>query len=76
LTNLDISFGAYEPDYHNYCDWCTVFLLKWALRDTSLSDNAVLLQLPTFWISQPQVWFEKAEPQFHIRQISTDMTMF
>ncbi|KRY77812.1 hypothetical protein T4B_5669 [Trichinella pseudospiralis] len=40
------------------------------------SDNAVLLQLPTFWISQPQVWFEKAEPQFHIRQISTDMTMF
>ncbi|KRX97334.1 hypothetical protein T4E_7865 [Trichinella pseudospiralis] len=34
------------------------------------------LLLPTFWISQPQVWFEKAEPQFHIRQISTDMIMF
>ncbi|KRX25725.1 hypothetical protein T07_516 [Trichinella nelsoni] len=32
------------------------------------SKNAVLLKLPTFWTSQPQVWFEQAGVQFHIRR--------
>ncbi|KRX77102.1 hypothetical protein T06_15051 [Trichinella sp. T6] len=37
------------------------------------SKNAVLLKLPTFWTSQPQVWFEQAGAQFHIRRISADI---
>ena len=38
--------------------------------------NAVSLKLPTFWASQPQVWFEQAEAQFHIRQITADDTKY
>ncbi|KFD60596.1 hypothetical protein M514_27229 [Trichuris suis] len=40
------------------------------------SENAVSLKLPVFWTSQPQVWFEQAEAQFHIRQITADTTMY
>lgn len=38
--------------------------------------NAVSLKLPTFWTSQPSVWFEVAEAQFHIRQITADTTKY
>lgn len=38
--------------------------------------NAVSLKLPTFWTSQPHVWFEQAEAQFHIRQITADTTKY
>ncbi|KAK3873159.1 hypothetical protein Pcinc_021797 [Petrolisthes cinctipes] len=38
--------------------------------------NAVSLKLPTFWTTQPQVWFEQAEAQFHIRQITADNTRY
>ncbi|KFD56700.1 hypothetical protein M514_02376 [Trichuris suis] len=39
---------------------------------TQHSENAVSLKLPTFWTSQPQVWFEQVEAQFNLRQISAD----
>ena len=32
--------------------------------------------LPTFWTSQPQVWFEQTEALFHIRQITADATKY
>lgn len=44
--------------------------------DNMGQENAVALKLPTFWTSQPQVWFEQAEAQFHIRQITADTTKY
>lgn len=44
--------------------------------DTKEQQNAVSLKLPIFWTSQPQVWFEQAEAQFHIRQITADTTKY
>ena len=38
--------------------------------------NAVSLKLPTFWTSQPDVWFEQTEAQFHVRQITADATKY
>ena len=38
--------------------------------------NAVSLKLPTFWTSQPQVWFAQAEAQFAIRKITADETKY
>ena len=38
--------------------------------------NAVSLKLPTFWTSQPQVWFQQAEAQFTIRNITVDQTKY
>lgn len=29
-----------------------------------------------FWASQPQVWFQQAEAQFHIRRITADNTQY
>uniref|UniRef100_A0A5S6Q6D1 DUF7041 domain-containing protein n=1 Tax=Trichuris muris TaxID=70415 RepID=A0A5S6Q6D1_TRIMR len=40
------------------------------------SENAVSLKLPVFWISQPQVWFEQAEAQLCVRQITSDTTRY
>ena len=39
-------------------------------------ENAVSLKLPTFWTSQPQVWFAQAETQFQLRKITADETMY
>jgi len=38
--------------------------------------NAVALKLPSFWSSQPAVWFTQAEAQFHIRKITDDQTKY
>jgi len=38
--------------------------------------QAVALKLPTFWTSQPHVWFTQAEAQFHLRNISQDSTKY
>lgn len=38
--------------------------------------NAVSLKLPTFWTTQPHVWFQQAEAQFMIRGIAADQTKF
>lgn len=50
-------------------------LLDFIMPETD-QQNAVALKLPTFWTSQPQVWFEQAEAQFHIRQITADDTRY
>jgi hypothetical protein len=34
--------------------------------------NSVSFRLPSFWTSQPQVWFQQAEAQFIIRKITKD----
>jgi len=36
----------------------------------------VSLKLPTFWTSQPEVWFTQAEAQFHIHNITADATKY
>ena len=41
-----------------------------------MSENAVALKLPTFWTSQPRVWFLQAEAQFAIRKITADETKY
>ena len=45
-------------------------------NENKAQEHAVSLKLPTFWTSQPQVWFEQAEAQFHIRQITADATRY
>ena len=34
------------------------------------------LKLPTFWSSQPEVWFAQAEAQFNLRKITADDTNY
>ena len=38
--------------------------------------HTVSLKLPTFWASQPEVWFAQTEAQFHLSRITTDETKF
>ena len=45
-------------------------------EETNAAANAVPLKLPTFWTSQPQVWFQQAEAQFTIRNITADQTKY
>ena len=40
------------------------------------NENAVALKLPPFWISQPRVWFQEAEAQFALRNITADDTKY
>ena len=45
-------------------------------EDSKDQQHAVSLKLPTFWTSQPLVWFEQTEAQFHIRNITVDATKY
>ena len=38
--------------------------------------DAVSLKLPTFWTSQPEVWFTQTEAQFNLRGIVADETKY
>jgi len=43
--------------------------------DAGLVD-AVQVKLPLFWKSSPQMWFNQAESQFHIKNISVSLTKY
>ena len=45
-------------------------------EDEKKEGNAVALKLPTFWTSQPQVWFSQAEAQFAIKNITAQTTKY
>ena len=38
--------------------------------------SAVAIKLPTFWTTQPGIWFTQAEAQFHLRNITEDTTKY
>ena len=40
------------------------------------NQNAVTLNLPPFWTSQPRVWFQRAEAQFALRHVTADDTKY
>ena len=44
--------------------------------DATPEVSAVSLKLPTFWASQPLVWFAQAESQFSIRGITQETTQY
>jgi len=46
------------------------------LEITMAEENAVSLKPPTFWTSQPQVWFAEAEAQFEIGKIIAAETKY
>ena len=63
----------------------SIFLLKIIYRYIGDPDarnvifmavDAVSLKLPTFWASQPEVWFAQAEAQFKLRKIEADETKY
>ena len=45
-------------------------------RSFMAQEHAVSLKLPTFWTSQPEVWFVQAEAQFNLRGITADDTRY
>jgi len=51
-----------------------VSVQEFALNMSEVS--AVAIKLPTFWTTQPAVWFTQAEAQFHIRNITEDTTKY
>ncbi|XP_062898548.1 synaptonemal complex protein 1 [Mobula hypostoma] len=65
--------SAYQRDDIGDPDGPTAF--GPSMNDLALQ-NAVSLKLPTFWTTQPLVWFEQAEAQFQVRQIASDATKY
>ncbi len=54
---------------HLVTSWSRQF---WTMAEA----NAVSLKLPSFWTTQPEVWFKQAEAQFAIRNIAVDNTKY
>ena len=42
----------------------------------AIEEHAVTLKLPTFWTSQPDIWFTQAEAQFTLHGIAADGTKY
>ena len=38
--------------------------------------SAVAIKLPTFWTAHPNIWFTQAEAQFHIKNVTQDITKY
>jgi hypothetical protein len=50
---------------------------NWILFKMNTQDvHAVAIKLPTFWTSQPSIWFIQAEAQFNIRKVTEDSTKY
>lgn len=47
-----------------------------AEKSVSADVNAVGIKLPTFWTHSPDLWFNRAEGQFRLKKITTQLTMF
>ena len=46
------------------------------MADAEANVNAISLKLPTFWPANPEVWFQQAEAQFTLRNITADETRY
>lgn len=41
-----------------------------------MTESAIAIKLPNFWVSQPRAWFTQAEAQFTLRKITEDNTKY
>ncbi|XP_078487863.1 uncharacterized protein LOC144745813 [Ciona intestinalis] len=39
-------------------------------------ENTVAVKLPVFWANQPRVWFQQAEAQFALKNVTVDQTKY
>ena len=47
-----------------------------ATRRNDEEINAVAMKLPLFWVDNPRMWFQTAEAQFRIKNITRSLTKF